>query len=207
MAFSPKLDGDRKPPCEQNHLSDEEQKDKEKAFFDEAQSGYWEGAAFNGFGVVSTKILCGDDELKWNDQDAIKEYFKVPVRDLHKYSELSNECKSMFNYLDCHLNEIVFVRCQNLTCGEWRSSSVKVSLAKNEYRLPAPDMSKYETYLRSLSESSFGFDHSFQPFVKMASLGKCEICPSFYFKSETGKVRHVTMFHRRQERTHPKDFM
>ena len=186
-------------------MSDEERRDKEKAAFDEALSGYWEGAAFNGCDVVSTKLLCGDDELKWNDQDAIKEYFKVPVRDVHKYSELSDKCKSMFNHLDCHLNEIVFVRCQDLTCcGEWRSGSVKVSLAKNEYRLPAPDMSKYETYLHSLSESSFGFDYSFQPSVKMASLGKCEICPSFYFKSKTGKVRHVVMFHRRQKRTHPK---
>ena len=107
----------------------------------------------------------------------------MPVRDLHK---------SMFYHLDCHLNEIIFLRCQDLTCcGEWRCSSVKESLAKNEYRLPALDMSKqyeghYETYLRSLSESSFGFDHSFQPSVKIASLGKCEICPSFYFKSKTG---------------------
>ena len=109
MTFSPKLDGDRKPPYEQNNLSDEERKDKEKAVFNEALrrlSGYWEGATFNGFGVVSTKVLCGDDELKWNDQDAIKEYFKVPVRDLHK---------SMFYHLDCHLNEIIFLRCQDLT--------------------------------------------------------------------------------------------
>ena len=213
MTFSPKLDGDRKPPYEQNNLSDEERKDKEKAVFNEALrrlSGYWEGSTFNSFGVIITKILCGDDELKWNDQDPIKEYFKAPVRDLHKYSELSKECKSMFNHLDPHLNEIAFVRCQDLTCySEWRSSSVKESLAKNEYRLPAPNMSKqyegnYETYLHSLSESSLGFDHSLQPSVKIASLGKCEICPSFYFKLKTGKVRHVAMFHRRQKRAHPK---
>ena len=61
----------------------------------------------------------------------------------------------------------------------------------------------YETYLCSLSESSFGFDHSFQPSVKIASLGKYEICPGFYFKSKTRKVRHVAMFHRRQKRAHP----
>ena len=89
------------------------------------------------------------------------------------------------------------------------SSSAKESLAKNEYRLPAPDMSKqyeghYENYLLSLSESSLGFDHSFQPSVKIASLGKCKNCPSFYFESKTGKVRHVAMFHRRQKRAHPK---
>ena len=98
MTFSQKLDGDTKPPYEQNNLSDEERKDKEKAAFDEALwrlSRYWEGATFNGFGVVSTKILCGDDEIKWNDQDAIKEYLKAPVMDLHKYSELSNESKSI----------------------------------------------------------------------------------------------------------------
>ena len=89
------------------------------------------------------------------------------------------------------------------------SSSAKESLAKNEYRLPALDMSKqyeghYENYLLSLSESSLGFDHSFQPSVKIASLGKCKNCPSFYFESKTGKVRHVAMFHRRQKRAHPK---
>ena len=31
-----------------------------------------------------------------------------------------------------------------------------------------------------------------------------EICLSFYFKSKTGKVCHVVMFHRRQKRAHPK---
>ena len=39
----------------------------------------------------------------------------------------------------------------------------------------------------SLSESSPGFNHSFQPSVKIASLGKCKTCPSFYFESKTGK--------------------
>ena len=190
MTFSQKLEGDKKLPYEQNNLSDEERKDKEKAVFDKSLrrlSWYWEGATFNGVGVVRAKILYGDDKLKWNDQDAIKEYFEAPVRDLHKFTELSNECKSVFNHLDHHLNEIVFVQCQDLTCcGEWGSSSFKESLSKNKYRLPAPDMSKqyedhYETYLRSLSELSFDFDHSFQPSVKIASLGKCKICPSYFF--------------------------
>ena len=39
----------------------------------------------------------------------------------------------------------------------------------------------------SLSESSPGFDHSFQPSVKIASLGKCKTCPSFYFEAKMGK--------------------
>ena len=45
------------------------------------------------------------------------------------------------------------------------------------YHLPAPDMSKqfeghYETYLHYLSESLFGFDHLFQPSIKIAILVK-----------------------------------
>ena len=109
MTFNLKLDSDRKPPCEQNNLWDEERKDKEKAVFDEALrrlSGYWEGATFNGFDVVSTKILCGDDELKWNDQGAIKEYFIAPVRDLHKYNELSNDvnqCSTIWTAISMRL--------------------------------------------------------------------------------------------------------
>ena len=37
-----------------------------------------------------------------------------------------------------------------------------------------------------------------QPNAEEKALGRCQNCPSFYFRSKTEKERHQGMFHRRQ---------
>ena len=131
VTFSAKLDGDSKAPCQQRLIEDE-RNEKEKAVFNKAineLSAYWKDATFNDFEVINTKISCREDTLKWDDYDQVKTYFKAPARDLHNYTYLINECKSMPQHADRHLNEIVFIKCNDASCcGEWRSTKSKLLL-------------------------------------------------------------------------------
>ena len=59
VAFSPKLDGDIKPPCEQSKLSSDELHKKEYVVFDNVISelaSFWEGAPFDGF-LISVGMM------------------------------------------------------------------------------------------------------------------------------------------------------
>ena len=59
----------------------------------------------------------------------------------------------------------------------------------------------YEAYKRALLESSFAFDQFFSGLQKWQVWLSVTFSPIFQFKLETGKVHHVSMFHRRQKRT------
>ena len=175
VTFSAKLDGDSKAPCRQR-LTEDERNEKEKVVFNKAineLSAYWKGATFNDFEVINTKISYGEHTLKWDDYDQVKTHFKAPAKDLHNYTSLTNECKSMLQHADRHLNEAVFIKCNDASCGgEWRSTEIKTALERMKYRFPAPKLSKqynghYETYLKYLSNSSFEYNHSFQQIIQM----------------------------------------
>ena len=93
--------------------------------------------------------------MKGGDYDQVKIYFKAPARDLHNYTSLTNECKSMLQHVDRHLSKVVFIKCNDaLCCGEWKSTDIKTAFEKMKYRFPAPKLSKqynghYETYLNN----------------------------------------------------------
>ena len=72
--------------------------------------------SFDGFLVQIKQIICRNDNLKWNDFENVKRFFKAPVHDLSKYKELIVECNKMFFHLDRDLNEVVFVKCKDKTC-------------------------------------------------------------------------------------------
>ena len=62
VVFSPKLDGDSKPPCEQSKLSSDELRENEYVVFDNAISefaSFWEGAQFDGFLIKLDKLSVG----------------------------------------------------------------------------------------------------------------------------------------------------
>ena len=211
VIFDPKLDGDDKPPCEQGGLSDEDRKAKEFAVFDKAINEldhYWTDATFDGFNVTTKKIICGEDNLEWNDYDHVKEYFKASVRDLHNFGDLAAEYKKMLLHIDRHLNEISFIRCKDRSCcNPWRSTEVQEYFKPLSYRLPAPVFSKYsdghyDTFLQRMVDNVQQYGDYGQPTAMNASLGKCSFCPTYCFKSKTGKERHISMFHRRQKTTY-----
>ena len=117
-------------------------------------STFWEEAKFDGFLIQIKKIICGNNNLKWNDFENVKQFIKAPVHDLSKYKELMVECNKMFRHLDRHLNEIVFVKCKDKTCcKEWLSKDLYNHLNQFKFRLPAPTKNKYhdghhETFLQ-----------------------------------------------------------
>ena len=161
VVFSPKLEGDSKLLCDQRNLSANEIKEKEYAVFDKVISDLahcWENAEFNGYPVKIKAIICEEDTLKWRDYSTVKDFFKAPLRDLHQYKDLKNECKGMFHHLDRHSNGVVFLRCKDGSCcTEWQSSELRDHLAIFDFRLPAPVFrtfrdGHFDTFLQRLEE-------------------------------------------------------
>lgn len=91
VVFSPKLDGDIKPPCDQSKLSAAQLVEKECAVFNKAindLSGYWEGARFDDNPIEIKKVTCSNQtKLTWDDFEDVKCYLKAPIRELHKYKD------------------------------------------------------------------------------------------------------------------------
>ena len=207
VVFGPKLEGDSKPPCNQRNLSANEIKEKEYAVFDKAISDLahcWKNAEFNVYPVRIKAIICGVDNLKWGDYPTVKDFFKVPLRDLHQYKDMKNECRSMFHHLDRHSSEVVFIRCKDRSCcTKWQSSELRDHLAIFDFRLPAPVFGTFrgghfDTFLQRLEEKGNGqkYGDEGQPTAVANRLEKCSMCYIYKFKSKTEQKRYVGMFHR-----------
>ena len=208
VVFSPKLDGDTKPLCLQSQLSPDELREKEYAVFDNAiseLSTFWKEAKFDGFPIQLEKIICGNDNSKWNDFGNVKRFFKAPVRDLSKCKELMVECNKMFRHLDHHLNEIVFIKCKDKTCcKEWLLKDPYNHLNQFKFRLPAPTKNKYhdghhETFLQRCLNKEGKYGDEGQLTAIKADFGKCDKCQNYSYKFKTGKDRHNATFHRQQK--------
>ena len=52
-------------------------------------------------------------------------------------------------------------------------------------------------------KSKHNFESTGQPSSDEKDLGKCEICPNYWFLSKTEKARHKSLFHRRQKLQQP----
>ena len=120
VQFSPTLEGESKPPAHQGGLSKEELFNKEKKVFDKAilsiANDHWQGAKFDTFPVISHPVLCGEDNILYDDYDTVKAFLSCPIRDIHKHGSIKNEYVAMHQHLDRHLNEIVFTKCEDHTC-------------------------------------------------------------------------------------------
>ena len=89
VVFSPMMERDSKPPCQQSTLTLDQLREKEFSVFDKALSdlhSYWKDFEFDGNPVKIEQIKCGEDNLKWDDLENAQKFFKASVRDLHKYS-------------------------------------------------------------------------------------------------------------------------
>lgn len=78
--------------------------------------GYWKDAKFDSYHVVIDTVKCGEGELRWNDYNRVKIFFKSQLRDIHNFGDLSNECKKLFLHVDRHSNELVFMRRSDRSC-------------------------------------------------------------------------------------------
>ena len=110
--------------------------EKEYSVFDKVISDLaycWENADFNWYPVRIKVIICGEDNFKWGNYSTVKDFFKALLRDLHRYKDLKNECKSMFRHLDQHSNKVLqrlillhwmaIQRTRWSTCNIWFSTT------------------------------------------------------------------------------------
>ena len=208
VIFSPKIEGDSKPPCQQSKLSKIQLQGKKFLVFNKAVSelkGYWKDAKFGSYPVVIDTVKCGEDELRWNDYDRVKTFFKSPLRDLHNFRDLSNECKKMFLHVDLHSKELVFMRYSDRSCcSDWRFEKLRDHLSMFQFKLPAPVFGTFcnghfDIFLQCIEKRGVGqnYGDEEQPTAVAKDLGKCVFCPNYSFSSKTEKERHIGMFHRR----------
>ena len=137
----------------------------------------------------------------------LKKILNCPIRDLHKYAEICKEFTKMHQHLDRHLNEIVFVKCEDLSCcKKWQSKDILQHFGgiQSNIKFPSPMLSKarkghYNTFPQECLNESKRYGHDGQPSAPNKKLGTCPSGCKFYrFKSKTGKDRHTSVFHRRQ---------
>ena len=141
-------------------------------------------------------------------------FLKTSIGRLPEFEDLVKEFKDMFLHMDGHYNEVVFKKCNALSCcKEWKAKEVKVYLENHKIRLLAPTLSTtYESRFKSFLQDHISPSHSYgdegQPTKIAKGFGRCEICPNYSFTSKTEKDRHKSLFYRRQTAAvKPKDFV
>ena len=102
------------------------------------------------------------------------------------------------------MNEIIFAKYNDRSCcSSFKSKKVQKFFDGNvKFQAPSESDTKghYETFIQEVSNTCKKFSDEGQPTREDKALGKCEMCPSFGFKSQSEKDRHVRMFHRRQKK-------
>ena len=94
--FKSKLDGGDKPLVLQSGLSKDHLREKEYRAFDqpiENLEHYWTGSLFDGFEITPKRVICGADNLEWDDFQRVKEFYKSPIQDLDQYCGLQMKPK------------------------------------------------------------------------------------------------------------------
>ena len=207
VVLSPVLDDDTVAPVLQSGLDRETLEEKEKNVFDRAINAichqHWNGLTFDGFPVDTLPILVKEDTLLYDDYDRVKACLRCPLRSLHEFKDILDEFKEMHQHMDRHLNELVFIKCNDRSCcSKFRCEAAKDFLGK-EMRFPSPSESSlykghYNTFLQEAINKNKRFGDAGQPNADEKALGSCQTCPFFSFKSKTERDRHQSMFHRRQ---------
>ena len=117
VVFSPlENEDDNCAPALQSGLNTETIRQKEKIVFDGSikslSDKYWIDFSYDGFPVTYNLFL----SAKIDDYDRVKTGIKSPFCDIHQYSDITAEFKSMHDHSDRHLNEVIFIKCNKLPC-------------------------------------------------------------------------------------------
>ena len=112
IVFSPTIEVENKPPVNQSSLSKDKCKRKEVIVFNTAMAeckAYWENVKFNDHEISTKVIQTNNNKLIYDNYERVKAFLSCPIRDIHKYSDLAQEFKKMFEHIDRHVNETTFV--------------------------------------------------------------------------------------------------
>ena len=105
VQFSPRVDGDDKPPCQVSGITAEEHRQKEAIVFDkvidELCSIYWAGATFNGYPYNPVHIKCISEEAVYKGDDEIHSFLRCPICDIKegKFSGIKEEMEMMLKHI------------------------------------------------------------------------------------------------------------
>ena len=144
----------------------------------------------------------------FKDYEEVKNFWKSPIRDLYKYSDIQKEFAEMFHRMDRHLNEISFVKCEDPTfvLRAFVSATFKYFLKTWGMEVRAPSTSQenegnHKTFLKEYLNNNPEHGHAGHPSAAQPDdLGACTFCSSYSFTSQTEKARHTSVFHRRQKK-------
>ena len=207
--FSPIADGDSMAPAQQHGLTESEILKKEFEVFDSAiydiAEKHWQNMTFDEYPVDVEVVPRGDERLLFGDFHRVKECLKSPLRNLHGFSDIIKEFKEIHAHIDRHLNEIIFSKGNDRSCcSSFKSKMVQKFFDGNvkfQVRSESDVEGHYKTFIQEVSNTCKKFSDDGQPTREEKALGKCKMRPSFGFKSQSEKDRHVRMFHRRQKTT------
>ena len=112
VLFNPTIEVENKPPVNQSGLSKDKCERKEAIVFNTAMAeckAYWENLKFNDNEITTKVIQTNNNKLICDNYERVKAFLSRPIRDIHKYSDLAQEFKKMFEHIDRHANEKTFV--------------------------------------------------------------------------------------------------
>ena len=171
LAFSPIVDGDSIAPAQQHGLTESEILKKQFEVFDRAMydiaEKHWQNMTFDGYPIDVEIVPCGDERLLFGDFHRVKECLKSTLRNLHKFSGIIKEFKEMYTHVDCHLNEIIFAKCNDRSCcSSFKSKKVQKFFDGNVkfQALSGSDVKRHhKTFILEVSNTCKKFSDEGQP--------------------------------------------
>ena len=171
LVFSPIVDGDSIAPAQQHGLTESEILKKQFEIFDRAMydiaEKHWQNMTFDGYPIDVEIVPCGDERLLFGDFHKVKECLKSTLRNLHKFSGIIKEFKEMYTHVDCHLNEIIFAKCNDRSCcSSFKSKKVQKFFDGNVkfQALSGSDVKRHhKTFILEVSNTCKKFSDEGQP--------------------------------------------
>ena len=209
--------GDDKAPYYISGISEDQRKAKESQVFDNAIEQIvdvdWNKAVFDGFPIIPVPIKCSDHFA--SDHDKVHRLLKAPlkeIRDGSTHTVLLNQFKFLLEHVDRHHNEIIFLKCNEITCSHCTKNPVRATevfsfLKERKMKLFYPMPSKdhkghFCTFLEMCNVKPEELPDPDQHLPSYDSdLGHCTYCPKFVFMSKTEKKRHFQVYHPKRTTT------
>lgn len=157
--------------------------------------------------MIPVPIKCSDHLA--SDHDKVHRLLKAhlkEIRDGSTHTVLMNQFKFLFEYVDRHHNEIIFLKCDENTCSHCTKNPVRATevfsfLKERKMKLFYPMPSKnhnghFCTFLEMCSKTPEELPNPDSHIPSYDSdLGQCTYCPKFVLLSNTEKKRHFQVYH------------
>ena len=199
------------PLCKQSGLTSEERSNKNAKMLDEAANQlvhHWENITYDGHAVVPMTVPSNNTSRSYCDHQRVEKCVHANVKALREDPDLLplvREFQFLCLHADRRRNSISFVKCQLFRPGRecnWCLSHPPVDCPAYQFEksiggfcfdpMPSEDHpNHYMTYLEMVDRKKYDYQHD------LFGIGKCSICPNWWFSSATEMKRHKKMVHPR----------